>query len=170
MLLQELIDEDLINCNLKSGNRDAVIEELVGLFMRKKIIDNRDLFITVVKKREEIESTAIGEGIAIPHGRSNSVRELKVALGRSVKGIDFAALDKKPVTLIFMIAAPEAARKEYLQAVAKVARLLKSKVMKEALLEAETPEEVMKLIRDFDGVVPESIEVETKEGRVIHRK
>ncbi|MCK4352394.1 PTS sugar transporter subunit IIA [candidate division WOR-3 bacterium] len=170
MLLQELIDEKLINCNLVSKDKFAVIEGLVELFVNKGIVTDKDKFLQVIKKREEIESTAIGSGIAIPHGRSDTAKELKVAFGKSEEGVDFKALDKKSVHLIFMIAAPIEARKEYLQAVAKVARFLKSKVLKEALLKAKSSEDVMRLVMDFDGVVPEKIEVETKEGRVIYKK
>jgi len=77
--------------------------------------------------------------------------------------------DKKPVNIIFMIAAPSDARKEYLQAVAKIARLLKSRIMREALLLSETPKDVMKIIKDFDNMLVEEIKVVTKEGRVIHK-
>ncbi|MDI6839571.1 MAG: PTS sugar transporter subunit IIA [bacterium] len=170
MLLQELIDEELINCNLTGKNRDAVIEELVELFIKKEIIKDKGEFITGIKKREEIESTAIGDGIAIPHGRSDSVKKLMIAFGRTAQGVNFNAVDKNPVHLIFMIAAPVEMRKEYLQAVAKVARLLKSKIMRDALLKSENPKDVMKVIRDFDGVVPEKLKVKIKKGRIIHRK
>jgi fructose-specific phosphotransferase system IIA component len=168
MLLQELIDEDLIICSLGSRDKRAVIEEMVDLFVKKGVIDDRADFLDAILKREEIESTAIGGGIAIPHGRSNSVKQLKVAFARSKDGVQFNALDKRPVYLIFMVAAPLEARKEYLQAVAKVARFLKSEVMKKGIIEAETEKKIMDIVRDFDGVVPEKIKVETKEGRVVY--
>jgi len=170
LLLGKLIDEDLITCSLSSKDKGGVIEEMVELFVKKGIVRDKDDFCTTVKKREEVESTAIGEGIAIPHGRAKTVNSLKVAFGKSKQGVDFASLDKKPVYLIFMIAAPIDVRKEYLQSVAKIVRLLKSKVMKEALFKAETPKDVMRLIADFDNMVIEEIKVKTKEGRVVYRK
>lgn len=170
MLLQELIDEKLIIMELTAKNKDQVIEELTGLLVEHGIVKNGEEFITAIKQREEIETTGIGEGIAIPHARVGSLNELKVVFGRAKKGIDFKALDRRPVHLILMVAAPIELRKPYLQAVAKVARFLKSKVLKEALLKAESPREIMDLVRDFDGVLPETLKVKTKAGRVIHKK
>lgn len=170
MLLQELIDNRFIIMDLTAKNKDKVIEELAELFVKNDVVENKNEFITLIKKREEIESTGIGEGIAIPHARSNSVKELKIVFGRSKKGVDFKALDRRPVHLIFMIAAPIELRKPYLQAVAKIARFLKSKVLKEALLKSEAPDEVIDLVRDFDGVAPESLKIKIKKGRVIHKK
>ncbi|MBI4721711.1 MAG: PTS sugar transporter subunit IIA [Candidatus Stahlbacteria bacterium] len=170
MLLQELMDERFIIMDLAGRTKDKAIEELAEIFVKNNTIEDKDEFVTLVKKREEIESTGIGEGIAIPHARSNSVKELRVAFGRSKKGVDFKALDRRPVYLIFMIAAPTELRKPYLQAVAKVARFLKSKVLKEAIIKASSPEEVMDLVRDFDGVIPEAFRVKIKEGRVIYKK
>jgi fructose-specific phosphotransferase system IIA component len=170
MLLQELIDENLMNVDLKAKVKDAVIEGMVDLLLKEGIISNKQEFIDVIKKRESIESTAIGDGIAIPHGRAPQVERLSVAFTRSKKGVDFSSLDKKPVHLIFMIAAPQEARKEYLQAVAKIARLLKSNVMKERLLKADTPSKVMDILKEFDHAAPGELLIETKEGRVIYKK
>ena len=122
-----------------------------------------------ISEREDLESTAVGGGVAIPHGRSSSVKRLAVVFARDKDGVDFQSLDKKPVNYIFMIAAPEDVRKEYLQAIAKVARLLKSQLMRERLLEVDTQKEIMEIVRDFDQLVPEKIEVRTKEGRVIYK-
>lgn len=168
--MQELINGDLIVIDLAAKNKDDVLEELTECFVRNNVVQDKKGFIADIRKREDIESTGIGEGIAIPHARSESAKELKVVFARAKKGIDFKALDRRPVRLIFMIAAPAELRKPYLQAVAKVARFLKSKVLKKALLEAESPETVMDLVRDFDGVVPESLKVKTQEGRVIYEK
>lgn len=167
--MNEVMDEKLINCDIAARDKKGLIEEMTDMFVEAGVVTNRKDFRDSIIKREEIESTAIGGGAAIPHGRSNAVKSLRVAFGRSKKGVNFDAMDKKPVNIIFMIAAPQDARKEYLQAVAKIARLLKSRVMKEALLLSETPKDVMKIIYDFDNVLIEEIKVVTKEGRVIHR-
>lgn len=170
MLLGEHINEDLILCDIHSRKKKDVIEEMIELFVKADVVKNKEDFSDAIKKREELESTGIGRGVAIPHGRSSSVRELKVAFGRSKEGINFRALDGKPVHLVFMIAAPEEAKKEYLQIVAKIARLSKSKIMREALQKKENPKDVMELIRDFDKMVIEDISVKTKDGRVLYRE
>ncbi|MFQ5867396.1 MAG: PTS sugar transporter subunit IIA [bacterium] len=170
MLLGKYMSEDLIICNLTSKGKMEVIEEMVELFVKTGVVKNKEEFCTTIRKREELESTAIGGGIAIPHGRSNSVKELKVAFARSKDGVDFKAMDKKPVHIIFMIAAPLKDRKKYLQIVAKIARLLKSKIMQEALLKTETPKDVMELIQDFDKMLIEEIKIKTKKGKIVYRK
>ena len=170
MLLSELLTPDLVILDLKARDKRDIIAEMVDLFVQSGIVTDKEKFIEMVEKREQIESTAIGGGIAIPHARSEVVKQLRVGFARSKEGVDFDALDRKPVHLIFMIAAPIDVRKEYLQAVAKVARLLKSSVMRKALMDAETKEDVMRVIMDFDGVVPERVEVKTKEGRVIYKQ
>ena len=168
MLLSELITPSLISCELSGRTKDDVIGELVNLFASENIIENKDEFIEKIKVREQIESTAIGNGIAIPHARSSSVKKLAVAFGKSKDGVDFDSADEKPVYLFFMIAAPENAHKEYLQAVAKVARFLKCNGIKEKLLTANSKEDVIKIISEFDNIYKNGISVKTKEGRVIY--
>jgi PTS system fructose-specific IIC component len=161
------MSNDLIVTQLATQKKPEVIKELIDHFVRTGVVTDREQFEKTIGEREKLQSTAIGGGVAIPHGRSDSVRELKVIFGRSETGVDFEALDGQPVHLIFMIAAPEGIHKKYLQIVAKIARLLKSKVMHQALLKADSPQVVMELIGDFDNVLVEDIQVKTKEGRVI---
>ncbi len=170
MLLSDLIDGDLIKLEIESTKKEDIIKEMVELFEKKGVIGDKRKVIDAVMQREQIESTAIGEGIAIPHCRSSEVKELKVALGISRKGVDFEALDGKPVYVIFMILAPEKARKEYIQTVAKIARLLKSKIMREALKKATSEDDIIKVIADFDGIAPEEVKVKMKKGRVIYKQ
>lgn len=170
MLLGKYMSVDLILCDLRSEEKRDVIEEMIGLFAKAGVIRDKEIFRDTIQKREKLESTAIGHGVAIPHGRSHSVTELKIAFARSKNGVNFKALDKKAVYIIFMIAAPEEVRKEYLQIVAKIARLSKSKIMREALQKVETPKEVMELIYDFDNMLVEELEVKLKDGRIIHKE
>lgn len=170
MLLQELIDEDLIIMNLKAKDKKGVIRELVELFVKNGVVTDRDDFFNAINKREEIESTGIGNGIAIPHAKAKSVKQIKVALGRATEGIDFEALDELLVYFVFMVAAPQDAVEEYLQAIAKVLRFLRVKTNRNIVLEAKTAKEVINLIKEFDGILPETIKVKTRQGRVIYNK
>lgn len=169
-MLSDLIEEKLIIPELDADNKQDVLKQMCNLFVQAGIVENLDRFIQVIEAREAIESTAIGAGIAIPHGRSATVKKLAVAFAKSSNGVDFEALDGKPVRLIFMIAASEEARREYLQAVAKIARLLKIKNLKQKLLQATDKDEVMKAIEEFDSRFPARLEVKTQQGRVIYKK
>ena len=167
--ISKYLDPNLV-VFLNVEDRDTALKALVDTAEAAGKLKDKQEFYTAILDREKIVSTGIGMGVAIPHARSKSARELKVALGRSTSGIDFKALDMHPVHLVFMVAAPLEARKEYLQAVAKVARFLKSETLKGALLRAKSRKVMMDIVRDFDGVLPESLKVETKGGRVIYKK
>lgn len=169
MVLSELITEDLILADIGAGGKLEVLRTFVARFFKAGLVGDAEECLYAIRQREQIESTAIGEGIAIPHGRSDTVKQLAIAFGRSKEGIAFDALDGKPVHLLFMIVSPKDAQAGYLQAVAKIARLLKNKTLRARLLDAESPKDAMQVIRDFDARVAPDIEVETKEGRVIHR-
>lgn len=169
MMLSDLMGEGLVLLDLKGKNKREMLEEMVECLWKAGVLEDKKGFFSSIFEREELESTAVGGGVAIPHGRSSGVKKLSVAFARSKQGLDFQSLDNKPVHYIFMIAAPQDVRKEYLQAIAKVARLLKSELMREKLLDVETKTETMDAIRDFDRIVPEKIEVKTKEGRVIYK-
>lgn len=168
MILQNFINERLIDCDIKSKDKYETISVLVDLLFNENIIQDKERFINIIKKREKIESTGIGDGIAIPHGKDNSVKKTGIAFGRSCDGINFDSLDGKPVHLIFLVASPLEARKEYLQVVAKIARLLKSTIMRENLMKADNPFAVIKIIKEFDEIAAERIKVKTKKGRAIH--
>lgn len=169
MRLSELMNEKLILLSLKGKKKAEILEEMVECLSKVDILEDKKDFFSSISQREELESTAVGGGVAIPHGRSSSVKKLSIVFARDEDGVDFESLDSKPVHYIFMIAAPQDVRKEYLQAIAKVARLLKSELMKKRLMEVNTDKELMDAIKDFDQLVPEKIEVKTKEGRVIYK-
>lgn len=169
LTLQQFMDEHLIICNLKSKDKHGIIEEMVEALTKRNVITDRPSFTDAIRKREELESTAIGNGIAIPHARTGGVAKLQVCLGKSEKGFDFRSADGKPVFIIFMIAAPLEIRKEYLQIVAKIARLAKNETLRRAILMAKDTGQIWKVIKDFDALLPEEIQVKTKSGRVVHQ-
>ncbi|MDD5529821.1 MAG: PTS sugar transporter subunit IIA [bacterium] len=170
MLLQELTGIEFINCKLQQKEKSKVIKELTDTLVKTGFLTNPEDFIKAIETREQLETTGIGDGIAIPHARITGVKVLKVAIGISPEGIDYGSLDDKPVHIIFMIAAPEDVGKTYLQAVAKVSRLLKSNTIRQALIKANSPEKIMDIIREFDNILPETLEVQTQGGKVVYNK
>ncbi|MEO0053215.1 MAG: PTS sugar transporter subunit IIA, partial [candidate division WOR-3 bacterium] len=103
MNLTSLLRADRINLELKSKRKPEVLRELV-LMIRSG--DTAEQLLQTLQKREELGSTGIGRGIAIPHGRSLLLDKLEIAVGRSTKGVEFDAIDKKPVHLFFLVMAP----------------------------------------------------------------
>jgi PTS system fructose-specific IIC component len=148
MKLTNLIEPELIKLELGSTTKPKVLEELIDLMVETNRIKDRDEFVKAVMEREAICSTGIGKGIAIPHSRNVSISEVTVALGRSQQGIDFEALDNEPVHLVFLLAAPMNAGNVYLKALARLSRLLRMPEFRQAILDASSKEEIIKIIEE----------------------
>ena len=170
--MQKLSDSlrgELIFTGLQTASKEEILKDLIRRLAAAGVISDEEGFLESILAREQLQSTGIGGGVAIPHARARGVRRLTVALGRYEKGMDFNALDGQAVQLVFLIAAPAEAAGSYIQTVAKVARLLRSRDYKENLLKAQNSEEIAELIDKFDHRFPQDIQVKkTKDGRVIH--
>jgi fructose-specific phosphotransferase system IIA component len=148
MEISSLLSKDAIKINLESKTKKDVIKELVELiFKTNKIKDKKKLFQALIE-REELGSTGIGQGIAIPHGKSDTVLELQAAFGLSKEGISFEALDGEPVNIFFLLVAPEGAAGAHLKALARISSLLKDKYFRKSLLGVKSSDEVIKIIQD----------------------
>lgn len=146
MELTDFITPQLIKLELAATQKVDAIKELITLLDKAGYVSDSEAFLKSVLEREKVGSTGIGKGIAIPHSRTATVREVVVAVGRSSEGIEFEALDNKPVHLIFLIAAPIESGGLYLKALARLSRLLRYQEFRNELMEAKTVEEVIKII------------------------
>jgi PTS system fructose-specific IIC component len=167
-MLAEVMGEDLVIAGLKSKEKEDAIREMALRLKQAGVIKDENAFIEAIIDREKIESTAVGEGIAIPHARSDTVDGLAVVFARCEEGIDFESVDGKPVRLVFMIACAPEITKGYLQILARIARLCKNGKMKDALLKARDGKEVMGLIKSFDAGSGTLEEVKLKKGRTVY--
>ncbi len=147
MRLREFFAEDAIDLQLQSTAKDDVLKELVGLL---KLDDKSEqTLVKMLKRRETLGSTGIGQNIAIPHCRALAVNRLRVAFGRKLDGIDFNAIDGKPVHYFFLIVAPPLeVSNQYLPVLGKIAQFAKEEDVPRRLLEIGQPEEFLKLIED----------------------
>src|SRR5512140_2007553 len=107
MNLTEVLDEQSIGLSMDARNMEEVIAKLVDLLVATGVVTQRDVVIQDIRKREEVMSTGIGGGIAIPHAQSRGANRLAVALGRTRQPIDFNSLDGRPVQLFFLVIGPE---------------------------------------------------------------
>lgn len=144
----DYLPDGAISVELKSVAKKEILKELVEILTQAHDLKNSDKILEALTEREKLGSTGIGQGIAIPHGKSDHVNKVVAALGISKKGIDFDALDGEPVHIFFMLVAPKDSSGMHLKILAKISRLLKDKFFRQALREAKTPEETLRQIRE----------------------
>jgi fructose-specific phosphotransferase system IIA component len=144
------IMEELINLDLLSERKEDAIRELARLMERTQGMIDFDLFLEDVFKRERLGTTGIGDGIAIPHARTDAVDQLVIALGRSARGVEFESLDGKKVKLLFLMGTPKGSVSHYLKILAQLTRLLKEGTFRDKLLEARDKETVVSLFREIE--------------------
>lgn len=157
MKIMDFLNEKAIEDNLISKDKKEVTRELVELLIQAKEIKAKDKekIVKILLERESLGSTGIGQGIAIPHGKTEGVRRIVAAFGRSLFGIDFASLDREPVYLFFLILAPADSVGAHLKALARISRLLKNKNFRQALKEAKDEGELLNIIKCEDKRYPD---------------
>jgi nitrogen PTS system EIIA component len=147
MELRDFFSEDAIKLELEGNAKDEILKELIGLLG----LDDKSegMLFKMLKRRENLGSTGIGRGIAIPHCRSLVVSKLRVAFGRKAQGVDFKAIDEKPVYFFFLIVAPPLeVSNQYLPVLGKIAQFSKESDVPERLLRLKQPREFMDLLEE----------------------
>ena len=152
MHINDYIQKDLINLSIQARNKKDAIRELAHLMEGKPEMGDLKCFLEDVFERERLETTGIGDEIAIPHARTDTVKQLILAFGRSQRGINFDSLDGRKVKLFFLMGIPRESVSHYLKILAQLTRLLKQGPLREKLLEVEDSEEVVALFKQvFQG-------------------
>ena len=147
MKINDFLDRKAIKIGLDSSNKDEILKELVDVLAEVKDIGDRKAILKALLERESLGSTGIGQGIAIPHGKTDRVKELVAVLGISRKGVNFDALDGEPVYIFFLLVAPKETAGPHLKALAQISRLLRDSYFCELLKRCQTPSEVFDLIK-----------------------
>lgn len=150
MKIMDFLNPKAISANLVATDKEGIIGELVDLLLKAKEIKNRDEMVKALLEREALGSTGISQGIAIPHAKSDSVRELVAAFGLSRKGVSFDALDGEPVYIFFLLVAPLDSAGPHLKALARISRLLKDKFFRQALRNTGDEKEILRIIKEED--------------------
>ncbi|PKM92965.1 MAG: PTS fructose transporter subunit IIA [Elusimicrobia bacterium HGW-Elusimicrobia-4] len=151
MKILDFLSESCVLTELEGKTKKAVVTELIEVLAKKKSqVKNVDKTVEAIMKRESTGSTGIGQGVAIPHAKSEEVSKIVASLGISKTGVDFDSLDGEPVYIFFLMVAPPESISEHLQAIAKISRLLKDKFFRQSLRDAQTPSEIIKIIKEED--------------------
>ncbi len=147
MELTEFFNEDVIKLDLEGKAKDEILRELISLLGLPE--KSEGILFKMLKRRENLGSTGIGRGVAIPHCRSLVVNRLRVAFGRAKEPIDFKAIDDKPVSFFFLIVAPPLeVSNQYLPVLGKIAQLCRERDVPDRLAEIESPADFVELLGD----------------------
>lgn len=151
MKIMDFLNKKAVTTSLKSNDKEGVIKELVDLLAKAEDIRNRDDLVKAVLTRESLGSTGIGQGIGIPHAKSQNVKDLVAAFGVSQKGVNFDSLDGEPVYIFFLLLAPEESAGPHLKALARISRMLKDKYFRELLRKAKDEKDILRIIQEEDS-------------------
>lgn len=151
MKIMDFLSPDAITVDLKATDKKSAIVELVDILKTTRKLKSTDEIIEVVLEREKLGSTGIGQGVAIPHGKTDVLQEQAGALGISRKGIEFNSLDGEPVHIVFLLAGPPEVAGQHLKALSRISRLFKDKFLRQAIRDAASVEEVIKIIQQEDS-------------------
>ncbi|GGI39339.1 PTS fructose transporter subunit IIABC [Mammaliicoccus stepanovicii] len=156
MRITELLTKETIAMDLNATSKDKVIEELAEQLNKAGKLNDEVAFKEAIHLRESQSTTGIGEGIAIPHAKTDAVSSPAIAFGKSKEGIDYQSLDAQPAQLFFMIAAPSGGAQTHLDALAKLSGILMDETVRDALIHATTKEEVLHIINENDDEVSQN--------------
>lgn len=147
------MSEELIHLGLLSKTKDDVLKELSNLMGRAPHIGtNSEIIYKALLEREKLGSTGIGKGVAIPHAKTDSVEKLTIAFGISREKIDFKSLDEEEVNIFFVFASPNKESHIYLKVLARISRFIREEDFRNTLLHCKTSEDVLRCIREKEGV------------------
>ena len=151
MKILDLLKDVSIDVNATCSNKDEAIDTLVSLMAKQGNLNDQDVYKQGIYAREELSTTGIGEGIAIPHAQSEAVNAPGLAAMVVKDGVDYQSLDNQPAKLFFMIAVPKTGGNEHLQILAMLSQMLMDTDFKDSLINAQSVEEFMDLINQKEA-------------------
>ncbi|KAB2881103.1 PTS sugar transporter subunit IIA [bacterium] len=153
MKLGEALNEKLIKIPLQKFEKKEIITEMIDVLTASGKIMDREKVLQAVLEREQMMSTGIGNSVAIPHGKSQGVQELVVALGITPQDVNFDALDGKPVRIVFMLVGPEKSSSVHIKMLSRISRLLNQSAFRKKLIDSKSGADVMQIIIDEEKLL-----------------
>jgi len=151
MRLTQILQKQCVKVPLEGKDKESVITELVDVLDAAGVLADRQQVLQAVLLREQMRSTGIGSGIAIPHGKCDAVSELVMAIGISPDGIDFQSVDDKPVKIVILLVSPSDQTGPHIQALARISRLMLDEQFRQQLEQADSPQQIYELLSDKEA-------------------
>lgn len=148
MKISDILSADVIAVNMDAADKEDAIKKIIDLSTKSgKILDLEKVTRTIYE-REKLVSTGVGKGFAIPHGKTDSISDVVAAFGITKDPIDFDSIDGEPVRFIFLLIGKENLLNTHIKLLSRISRLMNKDDFREALLDAKTSDEVLKIFRD----------------------
>ncbi len=151
MKIMDILVKEGAILDLASDTKDAVLEEMARSLSAAEDSLNADQLLEVLRDREALQSTGIGDGVAIPHGKIARLDRLVASFARSVKGVDFESIDGQPTHLFFLLVVPEHSGGQHLKALARISRFFRDAEFRQKLIGASSLEDVFRAIDEEDA-------------------
>lgn len=151
MLLSDILTPDRIRIPLEATTKEGLLRELVDLVAGTESAEAHGDVLRAVQEREAVLSTGIGNGIAIPHGKSSAIPELRLAAGRTREPVAYDALDGQPVRLLFLLVGPETAAGPHIKALSRISRIMRQDSVRTRLSDANSVDEFMRILREGES-------------------
>ena len=148
MKISDILNEKIISTDLDCKDKDDAINKLIDLASHSGLMLNVDKVRHCVFEREKLVSTGVGKGFAIPHGKTDEIKEIVAAFAVLKNPIDFDSIDLEPVKFIFLIVGKESLLNAHIKLLSRISRLMNKDNFRDKLEEAKSPEEVLKMFRD----------------------
>jgi nitrogen PTS system EIIA component len=150
MKILDYLKEEYVIADLQATDKQSILKELSTVLVKPCQASSPEELVRVLMERERLESTGIGEGIAIPHGRFRKLKDFFISFGRSRGGVDFDSIDRKPSHLFFLVMAPENSAVNNLKLLGRIVTLLKDASFKKRLMEAPSRSELLRVLVEED--------------------
>ncbi len=150
MKILDILDKRLIVPQLISTTKEGILREMVRVLAQNETQVNEEGMLEILLERESLGSTGIGDGVAIPHGKSKEVEKLIASFGRSLPGMDFQSMDGKPTHLFFLLVAPENSAVDNLKLLSRIATLFRDTSFRKRLMGARSQRELFQIISEED--------------------
>ena len=146
----DFLRPDRIKLSITATRKREAIKEVANILEGAPEIRDKERFLKEIFERESVEATAIGNGVAVPHARTDAVTDLVIAVGRSQTGVDFGSVDGKPVRLVFVMGTPRANVTNYLKILAQLSRVVRSPGCMDKAMAADTAQKIVDVFRALE--------------------
>ena len=147
MKISDILDESLVKTQLPGNSKDEIISHMIDIVGTSKKVLNREKVQEAIFEREKIMSTGVGNGFAIPHGKTDAVSDIVAAFAVTAEPIDYQSLDEQPVRLVFLLVGKDSMVGPHIKLLSRISRLMNKEEFRKKLLAAASPKEVLEIFR-----------------------